>query len=694
MATTPADTSIADQLLAQAKSLARQGFRVFPLEVDGNTPAHEGWQDHATADENTAASLWQDPFGAPVPYNIGVATGRGLTVLDVDVKNGQPGFESLDELVTFLGLEDDTYTVKTRSGGLHLYYGETKTPLRNSVGQVRPGLDIRSDGGFVVAPGSSVNGLAWSVEKDLPVKPIAPWFAEMCGKATPRSAEASEPLVELDTPEAIERAIAWLVKEAPETIADSGNGDWTAYKTACHVKDFGVSEGECLGLILEHYDSTKAVPPQGGGVWETKVSNAYRHGLNAPGILHPMADFEVEELEQAASEAPKPQWPSATPLAPFDPVGLPARRWIIGNTFARTFASGLVAPGGTGKTQFILQAAIAVASGRSDIVGRPVLERTPVWYWNQEDDLDELRRRIAATMQHFGVTWADLEVDGKPMLYIDSGVERPLTLAVRGNNEDEALPTPSVKTLKQAVKDRGIGLFIADPLIEFHKVKENSNEQMRQVWEILRRIAVECNCATVVGAHTRKPDGASSGGHAGDINTLRGGGSQAGVMRTGLTMFDMSEKDAKTYGVIESERHLYVRLDDAKTNLFLKSPGATWYKRTSVAVGGLDGQKIGVLAPAKLAVAQGDEALLDVLAEALTELPAGEWHGANAVIDGLPLQQRHAFGDPRNRARTIKELFDGAEKALTNFGFIYFEAAPRIGTKLRLDTSASLHQND
>lgn len=680
--------SIADDLREQAKALARRGFKVFQLEIDGNTPAHEGWQTQATCDATTADTLWRDPFGVSIPYNIGIATGSGLTVLDVDVKNGQPGLDSLDELVTFLGLDDETLTVRTRSGGLHLYYASDAHFLRNSASMIRPALDIRSEGGYVVAPGSSVGGRSWEVEKDLPIKPIAPWFAEMCGQKSAK-AEGSNPLVELDTDEAISRAVEWLKGPAPETVADSGTGDHTAYKVACGVKDFGVSEGECLSLILEHYDPAKCHPPQGHEIWETKAANAYRHGLSAPGVKHPMADFEVVELEQPESAAPKPAWPHATPLAPFDPVGLPHRRWIIGNTFARSFASAIIAPGGTGKTQFIVQAALAVATGRGDIVGRPVIERAPVWYWNQEDDLDELRRRVAAAMQHFGVSWDDLVLDGKPMLYLDSGVERPLTLAVRGNNEDEALATPSVKQLKQTIKERGIGLFIADPLVELHKVKENSNEQMRQVWEILRRVAVECHCATAVGAHTRKPDGASSDGHAGDINTLRGGGSQAGVMRTGVTMFDMSTKDAKTHGIVEADRHLYVRLDDAKTNLFLKSPGATWYKRTTVLVGGVEGQPIGVLAPVRLTVAQGDDALLDLLAEALTKLPRSHWHAAGIVLGQMDDLQQTAFGTPSNRARTMKELFDGASEVMTDFGKLVMQIENGKGTRFKLEPSSS-----
>jgi hypothetical protein len=329
-----------------------------------------------------------------------------------------------------------------------------------------------------------------------------------------------------------------------------------------------------------------------------------------------------------------------------------------------------------------------VATGRGDIIGRPVLERVPVWYWNQEDDMDELDRRLAAAMQHFGVSWADTELDGRQMLFLSSGVERPLTLATRGSSEEDVVATPQVGQIIRQINEKGIGLFIADPLAELHKVTENSNEQMRQVWGILRRIAVECQCATAAGAHTRKPDGASSEGHVGNVDTLRGGGSQAGVMRTSVTLFEMSEKAAKEHGVNPKDRHLYVRLDDAKTNLFLKKPGATWYKRTSVPVGGLDGQKIGVLAPVTLVSGQTDEGLLNILAEALSTLGPGE-HKLSTVLGGVDPALRSSFGDPRNRARTIKELFAGVSSVETDIGPMHLRVVDSIGTFLSIERASS-----
>lgn len=408
MATSPAETTIADQLLEQAKRLAGQGFRVFPVSIDSKTPECEGWQAQATDDPETADRLWRDPFGQPVPYNIGVMTGQGLTVLDVDAKKGQPGLESLDELVTFLGLDDETLTVRTPSGGLHLYFASPGRALRNSASMIRAGLDIRGEGGFVVAPGSQIGDKVYEVVKPAPVAEIAPWFAEMCGKATPKSEHSAAPLVELDTPEAIERAVQWLTKEAPETIADSGNGDWTAYKVACRVKDFGVSEGECLGLILEHYNGVKSHPALATEVWETKVSNAFRHGLNAPGVSHPMADFEVEELETGPMEmlGSGPSMRQSDALPEFDTAQSIAfrtaakRPYVVKGVLGAGMMSLLFGTTNVGKTFVMLDVALHVATGRP-WNGRRT-RQSPVVYVAAEGTFD-IHDRVAAWVGHHGV---------------------------------------------------------------------------------------------------------------------------------------------------------------------------------------------------------------------------------------------------------------------------------------------------
>jgi hypothetical protein len=144
-------------VLNHALDLAARGFRVFPLVPNGKTPAIVQWQRYATTDSGRINAWWE---GAP-ERNIAVATGHGLFVLDFDVKGGARGLQSLSAL-DMLGLPIG-FRVRTASGGVHVYLRGDE--VRNSVRKFEnyPGLDVRGDGGYVVGPGSVVDGAAYTV---------------------------------------------------------------------------------------------------------------------------------------------------------------------------------------------------------------------------------------------------------------------------------------------------------------------------------------------------------------------------------------------------------------------------------------------------------------------------------------------------------------------------------------------------
>jgi hypothetical protein len=85
--------------------------------------------------------------------NVAVVTGAvsGLVVLDVDVRHG--GADSLAQLEARYGPLPRTVEAITGGGGRHLYFAHPGGVLHNKVG-IRPGLDLRGDGGYVVAPPS------------------------------------------------------------------------------------------------------------------------------------------------------------------------------------------------------------------------------------------------------------------------------------------------------------------------------------------------------------------------------------------------------------------------------------------------------------------------------------------------------------------------------------------------------------
>ncbi|MCE9638370.1 MAG: DUF3987 domain-containing protein [Planctomycetes bacterium] len=150
-----------------ALDCARSGWAVFPvfgLRAPGrcecpilacrNVAKHpmtrHGLRD-ATKDEAAIRAHW---VAAP-KANVGIATGAvsGFWVLDVDADKG--GFESLARLEAEHGPLPATRTVRTGGGGRHFYFRHPGLAIKNSVKKLSDGLDVRGDGGYVIAPPSA-----------------------------------------------------------------------------------------------------------------------------------------------------------------------------------------------------------------------------------------------------------------------------------------------------------------------------------------------------------------------------------------------------------------------------------------------------------------------------------------------------------------------------------------------------------
>lgn len=114
------------------------------------------------------------------PEIYGIVTGarNGIWVLDLDRKNGKDGLRAMTELAADHGGLPDTYTVKTKSGGFHLYWRWPDAPDSGPAPQIRnragllPGVDVRGEGGYVRAGGP------YKVVQDCPIAYAPDWLVE------------------------------------------------------------------------------------------------------------------------------------------------------------------------------------------------------------------------------------------------------------------------------------------------------------------------------------------------------------------------------------------------------------------------------------------------------------------------------------------------------------------------------------
>jgi len=178
--TTAKKRTRAEITLARVKRYRKAGWQTFWLAPDSKKPTR-GSRGFKDASRDPQVEL-PDLQGTILP-NVGIRTGTnsGLFVLDVDVKNDGPA--SLEELVTTHGPLPETLRVQTPSGGEHYYFACTKA-CRCRTGLL-PGLDIRADDGYVVAPPSRVGGKAyrWKRPRKAPlsdlIAEVPAWLLEL-----------------------------------------------------------------------------------------------------------------------------------------------------------------------------------------------------------------------------------------------------------------------------------------------------------------------------------------------------------------------------------------------------------------------------------------------------------------------------------------------------------------------------------
>lgn len=156
-----------------ALAYAARNWAVFPLVERDKIPAIAGGFTMATVDADQIRQAWSHR----PQMNIGIATGspsRGLVVIDLDVHGASNGLDVLHEWERVNGELPETVTVETGSGGMHLFY-QCNTPIACSVGTGDyEGVDVRGDGGYVVAPPSvHPSGGIYAWENDPEDVPLA-----------------------------------------------------------------------------------------------------------------------------------------------------------------------------------------------------------------------------------------------------------------------------------------------------------------------------------------------------------------------------------------------------------------------------------------------------------------------------------------------------------------------------------------
>ena len=179
----------------------RYGWPVFPLAPGAKIPPQgtHSFKD-ASTDPDDIRHWWARWPGA----NIGLACGAdGLVVVDLDVKGEADGIETWRQLVEGHNIAYTTLASHIPSGGWHLIYRcPPGIQIGSSAGTLGPGVDVRSQGGYIVLPPSILRGgdpprrYAWQRGPDARKEPAplpAPLLALLAPGAPPSPSRPQSP---------------------------------------------------------------------------------------------------------------------------------------------------------------------------------------------------------------------------------------------------------------------------------------------------------------------------------------------------------------------------------------------------------------------------------------------------------------------------------------------------------------------
>lgn len=173
-----------------AHDYAVRGWSVIPFVHAGKRPSIP-WREFETRAPTLAeVDAW---FDAQPDANVGMVTGAvsNLVVVDVDPAHG--GTASLAALVRSHAPLPVTTEARSGGGGRHLYFAHPGGKVPNRKGLV-PGIDVRGDGGCIVAPPSlHPNGrrYAWvpgRAPNDVPPAALPPWLLDLIRPGRPMPA--------------------------------------------------------------------------------------------------------------------------------------------------------------------------------------------------------------------------------------------------------------------------------------------------------------------------------------------------------------------------------------------------------------------------------------------------------------------------------------------------------------------------
>lgn len=490
--------------LGPGMEYAARGIPVIPVGGPSFRPM-QAWKDRQATTPDEVAMWFQHRAHDAMALRTGHRS--GFAVLDIDVKNGHDGVESLKAR----GI--DPYSLspvmaRSPSGGLHVYFHQDR-PLKGGAGFL-PGVDFRADGNLIYAPPSVRHDgtYEWLGEplgspEDLPAIPqeileiVQPFPVSTPSPGRPAAGQLAPPVMFASFPNDRGRAI---LNEACERVRTAPKG--TRNETLNAQAHRCGREVQAGNLTFRDAEQALRAAALECGLGEREIDNTVRRAL-------------CDGASASAAAMPAPLLRKSAFFRANTLIGkAPPREWFVKDLIPLKTTTMLSGDGGTGKSLIALQLAACGAAGKPWL-GQPML-RQETLYIGAEDERDEIWRRLENINAAIGCTPKDLA-----LLSLRSLAGEDALLAIDGTVLN---PSALYSEIDQYAAQTAPKLIVLDTLADLYPANENDRAKVRQFVQFLNRLALKRECAVLLLSHpslTGMSQGTGASGSTGWNNSVR-----------------------------------------------------------------------------------------------------------------------------------------------------------------------------
>jgi hypothetical protein len=371
----------------------------------------------------------------------------------------------------------------------------------------------------------------------------------------------------LGCPDGHELAIEWSRRGASWTGEDDFETAWNSFQP----KPGGITIGSLLAMAR---DARVDLSP-------------WRDAMLASGDdlqQRPVVPQLAQGIPAASATSRRALRVADLPLIP------PKRQFLHGTDLVRGAVSMLVAPGGRGKSSWIIGLGLACASGRSLLEAHVFGPPLSVLLINAEDSTSEISLRVRAAMQHHGLTDRDL-----PKFYVAGADQLSISL-LRAQGGAPILNPLGWNALIAELDRIQPDVLILDPLVSvMGGVSTNDNAGAALLMGRLVTLAAERRMGIMVAHHAAKGRDPTS------AESAMGAASFVNLARNALAIEPLAESEAGKLGLPPWEARSVFRVVGTKQNLSPPTETDRWFRIASVEMKNADppvyptGDRVGVV---------------------------------------------------------------------------------------------------